>query len=284
MANENPSFNEDSQFLKYDRQIRIWGIEAQRKISFTRVLLIGALSPTGNEVAKNLILTGISHLYILREDDMPSDSHKVSSFFLHSMPENDFIDKYDYLIRQIQPLNPSVSISAISEHEEAVGAVDCIIHCNKITSNAAKIPTFDFSQVLSSLHLQIGVQMEPIFPIKIELCLFPFKRFGIHRIHIFRCWRSIQVSSNLNLSTRYGSDQESMPYNPIDKVTPSPTLDAIRREKLLKFSNDALSAAVASVIGGAGTQDILRVISKNGISTPGLYIFDGEDFSNKLIN
>ncbi|KAM0684589.1 hypothetical protein MDAP_000360 [Mitosporidium daphniae] len=265
MANENPSFNEDSQFLKYDRQIRIWGIEAQRKISFTRVLLIGALSPTGNEVAKNLILTGISHLYILREDDMPSDSHKVSSFFLHSMPENDFIDKYDYLIRQIQPLNPSVSISAISEHEEAVGAVDCIIHCNKITSNAAKIPTFDFSQACKWNRFSRSKSNCAFFHLSVSGSI------GF-------------IFSDAGDQFKYGSDQESMPYNPIDKVTPSPTLDAIRREKLLKFSNDALSAAVASVIGGAGTQDILRVISKNGISTPGLYIFDGEDFSNKLIN
>ena len=43
----------------YDRQIRLWGVEAQQRLRGARVFVCG-LSGLGGEVCKNLVLAGIS--------------------------------------------------------------------------------------------------------------------------------------------------------------------------------------------------------------------------------
>ena len=46
---------------RYDRQIRLWGMETQMRMSTTRVLLAGA-GGLAAEVAKNLVLAGVGHV------------------------------------------------------------------------------------------------------------------------------------------------------------------------------------------------------------------------------
>lgn len=48
----------------YDRQIRLWGLESQKRLRATRVLLAG-LNGLGAEVAKNLVLAGIKSITLL---------------------------------------------------------------------------------------------------------------------------------------------------------------------------------------------------------------------------
>ena len=43
----------------YDRQIRLWGADAQRRIQASRVLFLG-LGPANVELCKNLVLAGFS--------------------------------------------------------------------------------------------------------------------------------------------------------------------------------------------------------------------------------
>ncbi|VDD81523.1 unnamed protein product [Mesocestoides corti] len=58
----------------YDRQIRLWGLEAQSKLKRAKLLLLG-LSPVAGEIIKNIVLCGISTLTIadrktVTEDDI----------------------------------------------------------------------------------------------------------------------------------------------------------------------------------------------------------------------
>lgn len=47
----------------YDRQIRLWGFEAQRKLASSHVLLTGSVSTLlGHELAKNIVLSGVARL------------------------------------------------------------------------------------------------------------------------------------------------------------------------------------------------------------------------------
>ena len=52
----------------YDRQIRLWGAQAQERIRSANILLV-SLRALGTEIAKNLTLAGISSLTII--DDEP---------------------------------------------------------------------------------------------------------------------------------------------------------------------------------------------------------------------
>jgi ubiquitin-like 1-activating enzyme E1 A len=52
----------------YDRQLRLWGVEAQNRMRKAHVLLI-TLRALGNEVAKNLVLAGIGALTVLDSEN-----------------------------------------------------------------------------------------------------------------------------------------------------------------------------------------------------------------------
>jgi len=64
----------------YDRQLRLWGIEAQNRMRRANILLvtIGAL---GNEIAKNLVLAGIGSLTVLDADSV-TQADVASQFFV----------------------------------------------------------------------------------------------------------------------------------------------------------------------------------------------------------
>lgn len=48
----------------YDRQIRLWGFQAQEHIRNANILLVN-IRALGNEIAKNLVLAGIGSLTIV---------------------------------------------------------------------------------------------------------------------------------------------------------------------------------------------------------------------------
>lgn len=74
----------------YDRQIRLWGVDAQKKILSSKVLLVN-MQGLGAEVAKNLVLSGINSLTLLDSNDVQEDDLN-----------------YNFLIRNKTSLNKNV--------------------------------------------------------------------------------------------------------------------------------------------------------------------------------
>ncbi|KAJ1959794.1 E1 ubiquitin-activating protein aos1 [Dispira parvispora] len=62
----------------YDRQIRLWGLNAQRRLGQTHVRVVGLKLPVALELCKNLVLAGIGKL-TLTDDGIvdPSDIHTL---------------------------------------------------------------------------------------------------------------------------------------------------------------------------------------------------------------
>uniref|UniRef100_A0A3Q3CGU0 SUMO1 activating enzyme subunit 1 n=1 Tax=Haplochromis burtoni TaxID=8153 RepID=A0A3Q3CGU0_HAPBU len=65
---EDPVISEE-EAAQYDRQIRLWGLDAQKRLRGSRVLLAG-LGGLGAEVAKNLILAGVKGLTLLDHEQV----------------------------------------------------------------------------------------------------------------------------------------------------------------------------------------------------------------------
>lgn len=65
---------------KYDRQLRLWGPHGQKKLSASRILMLGATA-TGSEVLKNLILPQIKRFTIV-DDGKVSIQDCGQNFFL----------------------------------------------------------------------------------------------------------------------------------------------------------------------------------------------------------
>lgn len=69
----------ESEKIRYDRQIRVWGAEAQSRIQNSRVLIVG-LRGLNVEVTKNIVLAGMN--VVIQSSDTVHIRDLSSNFFL----------------------------------------------------------------------------------------------------------------------------------------------------------------------------------------------------------
>jgi ubiquitin-like 1-activating enzyme E1 A len=101
------SFPEESEL--YDRQIRLWGVEAQARIQGSKVLCVG-LGGLGAECMKNLCLAGISATIV--DDGTVSADDTASNFFLSL--DDVGLNRAVAAHPRIKELNKHVSVDAIA--------------------------------------------------------------------------------------------------------------------------------------------------------------------------
>ncbi|GAP87452.1 putative ubiquitin-like 1-activating enzyme e1 a [Rosellinia necatrix] len=102
----------------YDRQIRLWGMQAQQKIQAANILLI-SMRALANEIAKNLVLAGVGSLTIL-DDQIVTEADLGAQFFLSQ--ENIGQNRAEAATIQAQKLNPRVRVIADPDGVRAKGA------------------------------------------------------------------------------------------------------------------------------------------------------------------
>ncbi|KAL2643001.1 hypothetical protein R1flu_010588 [Riccia fluitans] len=79
MAEPTSGLLTEQEAAVYDRQIRVWGVDAQRRLSKARVLVVGIYGVIA-EACKNLVLAGIGSLTLM--DDTPVTLDAAASNFL----------------------------------------------------------------------------------------------------------------------------------------------------------------------------------------------------------
>jgi ubiquitin-like 1-activating enzyme E1 A len=70
----------------YDRQIRLWGMEAQNRLRNARVLVAG-MTALANEILKNIVLAGVCHVSLVDESTVQEED-LGSQFFLRESDLN----------------------------------------------------------------------------------------------------------------------------------------------------------------------------------------------------
>lgn len=92
----------------YDRQIRLWGLESQKRLHAAEVLLIG-IKGLGSEVCKNLILAGIKSLTIL-DSGIVTEEDSCYQFLapVDQIGKNRAVAS----LERAQALNPLVKVTA----------------------------------------------------------------------------------------------------------------------------------------------------------------------------
>lgn len=105
--NDSPALTEDEAQL-YDRQIRLWGLDAQRRLRGARVLLVG-VGGLGAEVAKNIVLAGIKSLTLMDHTKVTKEDF-CCQFFVRR--EDLGQNRAESSQSNIQLLNPMVEVSA----------------------------------------------------------------------------------------------------------------------------------------------------------------------------
>ncbi len=112
----------------YDRQIRLWGLDAQKRLRAAKVLVAGVRGLTV-EVAKNLVLAGVSALTLL--DHRPLSEADARVNFL-APRERVGRNRAESSRERLQALNPMVTVAAdatdLADKEEAFfGAFDVVV-------------------------------------------------------------------------------------------------------------------------------------------------------------
>ena len=96
---------------RYDRQIRLWGVETQAGLNGARVLMLRA---TGlcNEVAKNLVLAGVGHVTVSDPGQVSQEDVDTGATF-YFRAEDVGRPRAEVLVERLRELNPQVDISAV---------------------------------------------------------------------------------------------------------------------------------------------------------------------------
>ncbi|KAF2128293.1 hypothetical protein P153DRAFT_341817 [Dothidotthia symphoricarpi CBS 119687] len=94
----------------YDRQIRLWGVQAQEKIRTANILLIN-IKALANEIAKNLVLAGVGSITLA--DHQVVTEEDLGAQFLIS--EDDVgKNRAEAAAPQVQKLNPRVKVNVLT--------------------------------------------------------------------------------------------------------------------------------------------------------------------------
>ncbi|OWZ09844.1 SUMO-activating enzyme (SAE) [Phytophthora megakarya] len=91
----------------YDRQMRLWGVEAQKRLQNSHVLVSG-LSALGSELVKNLVLAGMG--VTLHDTQAVTAANPATQFFLSE--EDVDKNRVDACLERVQELNPLVQVSS----------------------------------------------------------------------------------------------------------------------------------------------------------------------------
>ncbi|KAJ8414546.1 hypothetical protein AAFF_G00037480 [Aldrovandia affinis] len=108
MVEREDTIISEEEAAQYDRQIRLWGLDAQKRLRGSRVLLVG-LRGLGAEVAKNLILAGVKGLTLLDHEKVTEESSRAQ--FLIPV-DSDGQNRAQASLERAQYLNPMVEVKA----------------------------------------------------------------------------------------------------------------------------------------------------------------------------
>lgn len=99
-SNPGPDTNQ----IKYDRQLRLWGDHGQHALECGRVCLIGA-NGLGTEILKALVLPGLGSFTII-DHELVTEADCGSNFFVHSSMINQ--PRAQVTCDLLKTLNPAV--------------------------------------------------------------------------------------------------------------------------------------------------------------------------------
>ncbi|CAL9729804.1 DNA damage tolerance protein RHC31 [Monosporozyma unispora] len=133
--NTSTELGEDEIAL-YDRQIRLWGLEAQTNIRSARVLLIN-IGSIGTEITKNIVLSGVGHFSILDNNHIVTEEDLGSQFFLSK--EDVGKCRIDAVKERIIDLNPRVELGFETDSFDKLVSQKCekydIVIATELTRN-----------------------------------------------------------------------------------------------------------------------------------------------------
>ncbi|GFY38312.1 SUMO-activating enzyme subunit 1 [Trichonephila inaurata madagascariensis] len=310
MSNDHESYTiTDDEVALYDRQIRLWGFDCQKRLRDSKILVIG-LNGLGAEVVKNLALSGVKSITIMDETPVPV-AFSCSQFFISGCEINQ--GRAMASKAAIQELNPNVEIIIDSEHVtskaacfyagfNAVFATDCplsiLIRVNKLCT-LKNIPFYcgdtwgfygyGFLDLLKHNYSRVHItkkEQETLVNINLDYCpLGPALGVkigaGLNR-KINKVYLLMNVMNNFR-------EMNNRCLNPENREAEIEELKSVRNFTLQnlgcqenKVSDEMLGCVfgelspVCAVVGGVMANEIIKGITRRGDPIHNFFLFDGE--------
>uniref|UniRef100_A0A804NLE7 THIF-type NAD/FAD binding fold domain-containing protein n=1 Tax=Zea mays TaxID=4577 RepID=A0A804NLE7_MAIZE len=109
----------------YDRQIRVWGVDAQKRLSKAHVLVCG-MNGTTIEFCKNIVLAGVGSLSLM-DDNVVTEEDLNANFLIPpdesiygdpSLIDGEFLDKFDIVVLSRASLKTKKKPGGATEQQE----------------------------------------------------------------------------------------------------------------------------------------------------------------------
>lgn len=108
MVENNDVELSEAEAEQYDRQIRLWGLESQKRLRASKILIIG-ISGLGAEIAKNIILSGVKSVCLLDNEKL-KETDSYSQFL--APPDKVGENRAEASLQRARALNPMVEVTA----------------------------------------------------------------------------------------------------------------------------------------------------------------------------
>ncbi|CZS93958.1 probable AOS1-forms together with Uba2p a heterodimeric activating enzyme for Smt3p [Rhynchosporium graminicola] len=288
----------------YDRQIRLWGVQAQEKIRNAKVLLI-SMKALANEIAKNLVLAGIHSLTIV--DHEPVTANDLGSQFFISEPDVG-TNRGEAAAPQIRKLNPRVKVIVDQTDirmrgPDYFGAFDVVIATDlhpdslNIINTATRInhkPFYAAGVVDVQVKKESGKNVEMVTKresystwfLASDAATLPAEFLKSKRrlkavTPILSClralWEFVQFNDGRMPSTTEDLKMFTVLATQKHKALGLPD-ETLKSDVLRKFLQNLGSeiAPVTAVLGGQLAQDVINVLGARQQPIQNMIIFDGD--------
>ena len=120
--------------VRYDRQMRLWGVEAQLSMMGSRVVLLG-VDCLGSEVAKNIVLGGVGALHIV--DESAVQESDFGKNFLITDPASLGAPRAKACLAELSAMNSLVRLTTSTEL--SFESASCVIITDRSKSETLAI-------------------------------------------------------------------------------------------------------------------------------------------------
>ena len=268
----------------YDRQIRLWGAEAQSRLTRARLLFIGdVLCPLSQEISKNVVLAGVSKVTFVQE--CPS----------HSSPGGFLGNDLKSVTEQLVAMNPMVRIDVMDYNRELLAEIDIVCSIGRnaekdrelaVQCKAQRKPLLcgRVAGFIGWFHLGLGnftwtpedkearTELYPRFDEALEA---PWKQenkrsaFGWH-----------MASTLLEFEKQHGRmpGQEEGEFNELYKKRASDNgAIALASDDLVKGLDRTASVSlpgIAAIVGGVWGREVVKVLAMREEPMNNLFMYD----------
>lgn len=295
----------------YDRQIRVWGVDAQRRLSKSHILVSG-LRGTAIEFCKNIVLAGVGSLAL--NDDRPVTEEALSANFLIPSDGEKLVGKSvaEICSESLKDFNPMVRVSVEKGDISSFGVdffkkFDVVVvccyslaakrmvneKCRKLSKDVAFytvdcrdscgeifVDLQDYAYTKKKLDETAECQLH--YPSFEEAILVPWKSLPKRLSKLYFAMRVIERFEDVE-NRRYGETSSADLASVLKLRTELCQANSVNESQVPDSLLGRLIAGpsefppVCAVIGGILGQEVIKAISGKGDPVKNFFFFDAAD-------